>query len=540
MTVHKSCPGGCLIHKVSDKVLREDVSEQKDADASTFSPGEGQCRQPYAPLHVESRILAVGTRPSALQRRSTSEPHSAASDNNPGDVSQPASDKQSQPKPSPPQLSSSSSSSSSSLTPDAKLSPEEQAHIKELRADRTEYKIRYLGADKAALRAELRALPPTDPRRREWERLKGRYAALRYWEATGRLRAPELDPTHPLNALRARLRHELASLPPRQLRALENAHRREFGGHAPHSRAARQRVLALPLDHAERQRYERLYAAARLVSARASARMRSAARAKKQRDAFERRYLGPRNAAKRAALERGQGSARALQAYGRLKRAYEQWQAAQRGVRGADGKRVRPPRKPLPADIPAALAALRPSKREWTRLQLGYKAKRNAFLAGDDRHNTRRRIYEQLHADAVEYDRLMRWLKKGYTSGDSVPSVLADWDGVGDGALEEDEVGGLSSSASASPAATDNDVDGSVVEENDTRESRAGVALGRGGLPLVRDLWRRLTVPFSSAAGRIHDFGRSFAARDATAQSLRPPARAYPLSPKVVGGLRPL
>ncbi len=82
--------------------------------------------------------------------------------------------------------------------------------------------------------------------------------------------------------------------------------------------------------------------------------------------------MGEHNAAKRAALERGDAGGgggggggdavgsdvnigvRPLQAYRRLKRAYERWQTVYGGEYDAEGRRVHKPRKLLPADLAVA------------------------------------------------------------------------------------------------------------------------------------------------------------------------------------------
>jgi hypothetical protein len=446
-----------------------------------------------------------------------------------GDIPQPPGDEPQRPAP-------------SASPPDATLSPEEAKYIDELRNDRIQYRSLYIGIGKEARRAQVKALAPDHPDRLAYEYLKARVNVLHLWDRHRRLPPPELDPGHPLHKLRTALRNELARLPRRQQRALWQEFNKRFGSKRQATRAERARVAALPLDHPERLRYERLYAASRLMHAQITSERRTVAQLKRQRDEYERRFLGKPNATTREQLERGEGSTRAKQKYAQLKRAYEQWEASYSGAYDEEGRRLRTPNKPLPPDIPAAMAALKPSLKEWRRLKLGYKAKAEAYLAGDDKLHTRLQNYLKLKADAFEYLRLERLLKQGYTGGESLPPPLGEWGGP-DSELSGDDLalpaeGGPVPFAGATPEMPNEDTGGSNAKENDRRLFRADNVLARNGLPSAHEMWQGLLLPLSTAAQRMRSAGRDFM-RDNIAKSFPPPVRAPAEALKIPGVLHP-
>jgi hypothetical protein len=120
------------------------------------------------------------------------------------------------------------------------------------------------------------------------------------------------------------------------------------------------------------------------------------------------------------------------------------------GGRAAEARYRQIFRRALPA-LPAAVEGVVAAE-GWRR-----GVKRQEFLGGETTSGaTRRQVFEELRVDAVEYNRQLRWLKKGFTSGQKVPSSQSELDGDGESGLEVDKQAGfLDSSAAATPARTD-------------------------------------------------------------------------------------
>ncbi len=422
--------------------------------------------------------------------------------------------------------------------PDHAVSPPEPANpgpdadprIAQLRADKNTYVREYTGRDKAALRAELRTLAATDPRRQRYDALKARYAAFRYWQKHGALRPPERDAAHPVNEHRAALRRQLAALPAPQLHELYKEFRRRYGDGGGYNHAQRWRALeALPLEHAERQRFERLYAAKKLAEARRGAERRDVIRQRYLRNEFERRYLFAGKEALRAQLERGEGGAREQQRYQRLKRAYDEWEAAARRSERdgsaqaraeASRQRRHVPHRPLPADIPAAMERLKPGAAEYRRLKLFSEQRLAEYLAADDAQGSRLKRYNELKTDYLEYRRLAEWRKKGYVGPDAPVAAPVESSGddadtesegdtqraVGDDATVEPSATPLLASGTTEPRG-ELERDGEHIKPSDSRMHHIMPESARDVRQSVAAWWHGVPVRFSAAAERVKAVG---------------------------------